>query len=71
MIDQATEILPKKARPFNRTEVIDGQEVFAITQAEIDAMVSNIPTPKSKHNKNLIPMVLLLMHTTINGVATN
>lgn len=33
-------------------------------------MVSNIPTPKLKHNNNLIPIVLLLMHT-INGIITN
>ena len=41
MIDQATEILSEKAKPFNCTEVTNGQEVFAITQAEIDAMISN------------------------------
>ena len=70
MIDQATKILSERAKSFNCTEVIDGHKVFAITQAEIDAMVSNIPTPKSKHNKNLIPMVLLLIYT-INGVITN
>ena len=70
MIDQAQEILSKRAKPFNRTETVGGQEIFAVSQEEIDAMVSNIPTPKSKHNKNLIPMVLLLMHT-INGDITN
>ena len=70
MIDKATEILSEKAKPFNRTETVGGQEIFVASQAEIDAMVSNIPTPKSKHNKNLIPMVLLLMHT-VNGVITN
>ena len=32
-------------------------------------MVSNIPTPKAKQS-NLIPIVLLLMHT-INGIITN
>ena len=70
MIDQATEILSEKAKPFNRTETVGDQEIFVVSQEEIDVMVSNIPTPKSKHNKNLIPMVLLLMHT-INGVITN
>ena len=70
MIDQATEVLSERAKPFNRTETVGGQEIFTVSQEEIDAMVSNIPTPKSKHNKNLIPMVLLLMHT-INGVITN
>ena len=47
-------------------------EQFIATQLrKIDAMVSNIPTPKSKHNKdNLIPMVLLLMQA-INGTITN
>ena len=70
MIDQATEILSERAKPFNRTETVGGQEIFVVSQEEINAMVSNIPTPKSKHNKNLIPMVLLLMHT-INGVITN
>ena len=63
-------VLSEKAKPFNRTEIIGGQEIFVASQSEINAMVSNIPTPKSKHNKNLIPMVLLLMHT-INGVITN
>ena len=70
MIDQATEILSERAKPFNRTETVGGQEIFVVSQEEINVMVSNIPTPKSKHNKNLIPMVLLLMHT-INGVITN
>ena len=70
MIDQATEVLSEKAKPFNRTETVGGQEIFVASKEEINAMVSNIPTPKSKHNKNLIPMVLLLMHT-INGVITN
>ena len=31
MIDQVTEILSEKAKQFNCTEEIDGQEVFAIT----------------------------------------
>ena len=70
MIDQATEIVSEKAKPFNRTETVGGQETFVASQAEIDAIVSNIPTPKSKHNKNMIFIVLLLMHT-INGVITN
>ena len=70
MIDRAEEILSERAKPFNRTEIVGGQEIFVVSQEEIDAMVSNIPTPKSKHNKNLIPMVLLLMHT-INGIITN
>ena len=55
-IDKAADLLAKNAEPFKKE--IDN---FVATQAEIDAMVSNIPTPKSKHNKNLIPMVLLLM----------
>ena len=59
-----------KAEPFNCTEIVGGQEIFVAYQAEIDAMVSNIPTTKSKYNKNLIPMVLLLIHT-INEVITN
>ena len=59
MIDEATEALANKAEPFKK-EI----ENFIATQLEIDAMVSNIPTPKSKHNKNLIPMVLMLMHPT-------
>ena len=63
MIDQAQEILSEKAKPFNRTEIVGGQEIFVVSQEEINAMVSNIPTPKSKHNKNLIPMALLLIHT--------
>lgn len=70
MIDQATEILSEKAKPFKCTEIVSGQEIFVASQEDINAMVSNIPTPKSKHNKNLIPTVLLLMHT-INGVITN
>ena len=65
MINEATEALANRAEPF-KEEV----ENFIATQLEIDAMVSNIPTPKSKHNKNLIPMFLLLMHT-INGIITN
>ena len=47
MIDQGTEILSEKAKPFNRTETVGGQEIFVVSQEEIDAMVSNIPTPKS------------------------
>ena len=64
MIDEAAETLSKKSEPFE-----DEVENFIATQAEIDAMVSNIPTPKAKQS-NLIPMVLLLMHT-INGIITN
>ena len=65
-IDKAANLLAKSAKPFEKQ--IDN---FIATQSEIDAMVSNIPTPKSKHNKkDLIPMVLLLMHT-INGTITN
>ena len=52
MIDQATEILSDRAKPFNRTETVGDQEIFVASQDDIDAMVSNIPTPKSKHNKN-------------------
>ena len=59
MIDEATNILSKKAKPFKK----ETDECYIATQSEIDAMVSNIPTPKSKHNQNLIPMVMLLMHT--------
>ena len=58
-----------KPNLFNRTEVVGEQEIFVATQEEIDAMVSNIPTPKVKQNK-LIPMVLLLMQT-INAITTN
>ena len=61
MINEATEVLANKTEPFKQNETTD---------KEINAMVSNIPTPKSKYNKNLIPMVLLLMHT-INGMITN
>ena len=43
MIDQATEILSEKAKPFNRTETVGGQEVFVASQEEIDAMVSISP----------------------------
>ena len=65
-IDKAAKLLAENAKPFEKE--IDN---FIATQSEIDAMVSNIPTPKSKHNKeNLIPMVLLLMQT-INGSITN
>ena len=64
MIDEATETLANKAESF-KEEV----ESFVATQVKIDTMVSNIPTPKSKQS-NLIPMVLLLMHT-INGIITN
>ena len=70
MIDQATRKLSEKAKPFNKTKMIGGQEVFAVTQSDIYAIVSNIPTPKTKHNKNLIPMVLMLMHT-INRIVSN
>ena len=55
MIDQATEILSERAKPFNRTETVGGQEIFVASQEDIDAMVSNIPTPKLKHNKNFSP----------------
>ena len=65
VIDKAAATLVANTKPFEKE--IDS---FIATQAEIDAMVSNIPTPKSKHNKNLIPMVLLLMHT-INGTISN
>ena len=65
MIDKAAASLVANTKPFKKE--IDN---FIATQSEIDAMVSNIPTPKLKHNKNLIPMVLLLMHT-INGTITN
>ena len=66
MINEATQTLSKNAEPFE-----DEVEAFIATQSEIDAMVSNIPTPKLKHNKeNLIPMVLLLMQS-INGTITN
>merc|ERR1712091_328035 len=54
----------KNAKPFEKE--VDN---FIATQAEIDAMVSNIPTLKAKQS-NLIPMVLLLMHI-INGIITN
>ena len=64
-IDKAAVTLAANAKPFEKE--IDN---FVATQAEIDAMASNIPTPKLKHNKNLIPMVLLLMHT-INGTISN
>ena len=50
MIDEATEVLANKAEPFKQNK--NNTENFVATQAEIDAMVSNIPTPKSKHNKN-------------------
>ena len=65
MIDEVVNILANKAEPFKK----ETDECFNVTQVEIDAMVSNIPTPKSKQS-NLIPMVLLLMHT-INGIITN
>lgn len=64
MINNATETLSKKSKPFE-----DEVDNFIATQAEINAMVSNIPTPKSKQS-NLIPMVLLLMQS-INGTITN
>ena len=64
MIDEATQTLSNKSDPFEN-EV----ENFIATQAEIDAMVSNIPTPKAKQS-SLIPMVLLLMQS-INGPITN
>ena len=69
-IDKAVDLLAEKAEPFNHTETVGDNENFNVTQEEINARVSNIPTPKSKHKKNLIPMVLLLMHT-INGIITN
>ena len=34
MIDQATEILSEKAKPFNRTETVGGQEIFVVSQEE-------------------------------------
>ena len=49
MINEATKTLSNKSEPFQ-----DEVENFIATQAEINAMVSNISTPKSKHNKNLI-----------------
>ena len=64
MIDEATQTLSKNSEPFE-----DEVENFIATQAEIDAMVSNIPTPKAKQS-NLIPMVLLLMQS-VNGTITN
>ena len=64
MINEATQTLSNKSKPFE-----DEVENFIATQAEIDAMVSNIPTPKLKQS-NLIPMVLLLTHIT-NGIITN
>ena len=64
-INKAVVTFVAKAKPFEKE--IDN---FIATQLEIDAMVSNIPTPKSKHNKNSIPMVLLLMQS-INGTITN
>ena len=64
-IDKAAAKLAENAKPFEKE--VDN---FIATQLEIDAMVSNIPTPKLKHYKDLIPMVLLLMHT-INGTITN
>ena len=70
MIDQAINSLSNHAKAFNKTELVGGQEVFIATQLEIDAMASNIPTPKTKHNNKLIPMVLLMMQT-INGIMTN
>ena len=72
MINDATVALVNKAKPFKQINkaIYDNEESFIATQLEIDAMVLNIPTPKSKHNKNLIPMVLLLMQT-INGIITN
>ena len=69
-IDKAVDLLAEKAEPFNRTETVGDNENFNVTQKEINAMVLNIPTPKSKHNKNLTPMVLLLMHI-INGIINN
>lgn len=63
-IYKAAELLAKSAEPFK-----DKIDNFVATQAEINAMVSNIPTPKAKQS-NLIPMVLLLMHT-INCIITN
>lgn len=64
MINETTQTLSNKSEPFEY-EVKN----FIATQAEIDAMVSNIPTPKAKQS-NLIPMVLLLMQS-INGTITN
>ena len=64
MINEATKTLSDKSEPFE-----DEVENFIATQAEINAMVSNIPTPKAKQS-NLIPMVLLLMQS-INGTITN
>ena len=63
-INRVAELLAKSAEPFEKE--IDN---FVATQAEINAMVLNIPTPKSKQS-NLIPMVLLLVHT-INGIITD
>ena len=50
MINRATNTLSNKAKPFNRIETVREQEIFVVTQAEIDAMVLNIPTPKAKQN---------------------
>ena len=44
-IDKAAELLAKSAEPFKKE--IDN---FVATQGEIDAMVSNIPTPKAKQS---------------------
>ena len=38
MIDQATEVLSERAKPFNRTETVGGQEIFVVSQEEINAM---------------------------------
>jgi len=73
VIDNAMDVLSENAKSFEKvTQSMfdDGNDDgFVVTQDEIDAMVSNIPTPKSKQS-NLIPMVLLLMQS-INGTTTN
>ena len=68
--NQATKLTTKiKELSAELESLLEEIDNFVATQAEIDAIVSNIPTPKAKQS-NLIPMVLLLMHT-INGIITN
>ena len=54
MIDEATQTLSKKSEPFE-----DEVDNFIATQAEIDAMVSNIPTSKAKQRNFLYLFTLI------------
>ena len=67
-IDRASELLAKSAEPFKKE--IDN---FVATQAEIDALVSNIPTSKAKQSNLIyIPIASLVKWTvSLTNVSVN